>query len=207
MPLQDVTYAVARNFGGLPSTSTSKGSVNDFLQIMAQKHSAGRAEYCMEVVPNVLDLVRENLDDQLARHLMLLTHGDAAMCLLTLPVLQGALKNHVVMLASRFKEDDSLEYDYQQLSKIILYMETGRQLIIKDHDRSRSLWMFPRPDCSLISFHSNPHPLRCTFPWQDLRSAVRHAQPALLRDQVGQQHAQAVPRGARHDAQPTLQRL
>ncbi len=38
----------------------------------------------------------------------------------------------VVMYGSKFTEDKTEEYIYRILSKIILYMESGRTLILKD---------------------------------------------------------------------------
>ena len=60
-------------------------------------------------MPSVVDLVEKNLQDRSARHLMLLTEGDAATCLLRIPQVAKALNNPVVMYASRFKNDDSSE--------------------------------------------------------------------------------------------------
>ena len=47
---------------------------------------------------------------------MLVSRGDAAICLLRLPQIKVALHNAHLMIASRFKEDSGPTYDYQQLS-------------------------------------------------------------------------------------------
>jgi hypothetical protein len=124
----EVAAAVARNFGGLGD------SVQTFQELLDLRLYRVLSIAPKRQPPSVLDLVVESLRDPRARHLMLITRGDAATCLLKLPQLQQALHEPVVMLASKFKEDLGDEHAYRQLSKIILYMQSGRQLLIKDHD-------------------------------------------------------------------------
>ena len=121
---QRVAIAVARNFNGLP------GSAARFQQLLSRAHDAARVDW--DISP--LSLISDNLRDPRARHLMLISRGDAATCLLRLPQIKEALHNPHIMLASRFKEDAGPSYDYQQLSRIAHHMMAGRQLIIKDFD-------------------------------------------------------------------------
>ena len=148
----DINVSVARNFGGLP-TSGEKFTFTAMLPLVASllivrvracaavdflkllDHEQGISKTIPRQMPTVVNLVRRNLTDLAARHLMLITRGDAAICLLNLPEVASVLRSPAVMLASRFRDDQKEDHAYQQLSKIILYMESGRQLIIKDHDK------------------------------------------------------------------------
>ena len=84
--------AVARNFNGLP------GSAARFQQLLSRAHDAARVDW--DISP--LSLISDNLRDPRARHLMLISRGDAATCLLRLPQIKEALHNPHIMLASRF---------------------------------------------------------------------------------------------------------
>lgn len=119
-----VATAVARNFNGLP------GSAERFQQLLDEQTT-----YALQTAPvSAISLICDNLGDPRARHLMLISRGDAATCLLRLPQIKERLHSPHVMLASRFKEDSGATYDYQQLSRISQHMMAGRQLIIKDFD-------------------------------------------------------------------------
>ena len=123
----NICDAIYRTFGGL------EDSAHKFIRIL-RSVAAKYKEDEIRPPPPSMTLVKNNLLDMEARHLMLIAHGDTALCLLRLPQLRKALNNPVVMLASPFKDDEGDEHAYQQLSKIILYMEAGQQVIIKDHD-------------------------------------------------------------------------
>ena len=126
---QVVVNAVARNFGGLANSADTFQSLLD-----RELYASATLRPPARLQPSCIDLVCESLRDPRARHLMLITRGDEATCLLKLPQIKEALHDPVVMLASKFKADLGEEHAYQQLSKIILYMHSGRMLIIKDHD-------------------------------------------------------------------------
>ena len=121
-----VVEAVSRNFGGLPDSAAQ------FLQILDDNLKKGPR---MHPLPTATELITANLRDARARHLMLIVRGDAATCLLELPEIRAQLNDPVVMLASRFREDQGEEHACSQLSRIISEMEAGRQLIVKDFDR------------------------------------------------------------------------
>jgi len=123
-----------RNFGGTlikARGGRTEASACKFLAILNEYVDLAYAA-AHNCIPS--DLVVGNLMDPKARHLMLISRGDAAICLLKLPTIKKALDNPVVMLASPFEDDLGDEHAYLQLSRIILYMESGRQLIIKGHD-------------------------------------------------------------------------
>ncbi|XP_023932493.1 E3 ubiquitin-protein ligase rnf213-alpha-like [Lingula anatina] len=115
-----IKMGLLRNFGGLPSER------NDIVNIFTEKLGAG-----CKLNVNVDDLVRQNLKDKLARHLMLITNGDAAV-----GILERSLKKLdrecEVIFGSQFEEDQQEEYNYRILSRIILCMERGVILILRD---------------------------------------------------------------------------
>ena len=131
----EISDGVMRNFGGALFNiggGKTEGSAFMFQRLL---DDAMNLYYPPQYqFPRVTDLVVGNLVDPMARHLMLISRGDAATCLLKLPEIKKVLDNPVTMLASPFEDDMGDEHAYLQLSRIILYMEAGRQLIIKGHD-------------------------------------------------------------------------
>eukprot|EP00026_Physarum_polycephalum_P000019 Phypoly_transcript_00019.p1 GENE.Phypoly_transcript_00019~~Phypoly_transcript_00019.p1 ORF type:complete len:3090 (+),score=490.35 Phypoly_transcript_00019:142-9411(+) len=140
-----ITYGVERNFGGLPSEM--RKVLDIFLALSATS----------QYTPTpVIDLIRGNLADRTARHLMVISSGDSVIGILERALSQAApsesnvpkAKNKksksktkeqsvlhqapFVIFGSKFPEDRSEEYRYRVLSKIILCMETGRTVILKD---------------------------------------------------------------------------
>ncbi|XP_023933539.1 uncharacterized protein LOC112042729, partial [Lingula anatina] len=112
-----------RNFGGLPAQK------NDIVNKFMEKVGEG-----CKLDVNVDDLVRQNLKDKLARHLMLITNGDSA-----IGILERSLKmldrEYVVIFGSQFEEDQQEEYNYRILSRIILCMESGVILVLRDLEK------------------------------------------------------------------------
>ena len=106
-----VAQAVARNFGGLADSAALFQRLLD-VQMKVRPTS-------QRTVPTATELITANLQDPHARHLMLIVRGDAATCLLELPQIRQQLHEPVVMLASRFKEDQGEEHACSQLSRII----------------------------------------------------------------------------------------
>lgn len=113
--------AICRNFGGLDKSEL------DPCEILAE------VSFTPKSSPAVLELVRENLSDPNARHLMLIGNGDSA-----LNILVGETSiEPLVLVGSQFDNDvdeQSEQYRYKVLSKIILYMETGKTVVLKDLD-------------------------------------------------------------------------
>lgn len=116
-----IVRGLLRNFGGL-SKELSISMLSDF-------------ETCLTTNCNrdfdVISLIKDNLNDTQSRHLMLITNGDAV-----LSVLEDAVneikRHHIVIFGSQFEEDLTDEYNYRVLSRIILCMEQGFILILKD---------------------------------------------------------------------------
>ena len=112
-----------RNFGGLPSEEPAL--LKSFM-VEEKCEEAGRG--------NVLKLMEENIKDKLARHLMCITSGESVMSLIK-NLLKGVNRDEkVVIFGSHFAEDQTPDYDYRILSRIILCMEQGLILILKDLD-------------------------------------------------------------------------
>lgn len=111
----DILAALARNFGGI--LDPGEESVEQiFVRELGFAGSVGDP-------PGVLELVADNLRDEQARHLMIITDGDAGLGILERFVGVGAA---VKLFGSAYSEDQSEEYSYRVLSNIISCMEMGR---------------------------------------------------------------------------------
>ena len=119
-----VNTSLQRNFGGLPTELTNIQKI--FLDKL-KKHMIRGGQ---DIVP-VTQLIQKNLEDRLARHLMLITSGDSAIGILK-QTLDQLEKETITIYGSRFEEDLSEEYNYRILSRIILCMEQDCILILKD---------------------------------------------------------------------------
>ncbi|XP_022802189.1 uncharacterized protein LOC111339738 isoform X1 [Stylophora pistillata] len=116
--------ALQRNFGGLPADSYR-------IQHLFLKHF--QSKKVMEEIQcfPVTELICDNLHDRFARHMMIITNGDSAIGILDQTL--GKLKREkVTIFGSRFVEDQSEEYNYNILSRIILCMERNCVLILRD---------------------------------------------------------------------------
>eukprot|EP00051_Salpingoeca_urceolata_P024164 m.421491 g.421491 ORF g.421491 m.421491 type:complete len:4954 (-) comp20197_c0_seq2:49-14910(-) len=114
---------LCRNFGG---------KANTLEQVLTTFHqSCFGAPPPRDLAPAVKDLVRENLQDDNSRHLMLLTRNEA-----TLPLLfQSGLLSHsqaVILIGSQFSQDASELQIIQQLNTVKRAMALGRTLVLKD---------------------------------------------------------------------------
>ena len=119
-----IQRAIQRNFGGVPhdvnnfQTLFQEGLLS--LDLMEKTHRF-----------QVTELICDNLQDKLARHLMIITNGDSAIGILD-QMLQSLEKEKITIFGSRFEEDLSEEYNYRMLSRIILCMERDCVLILRD---------------------------------------------------------------------------
>lgn len=77
---------------------------------------------------DVVKLIRENLDDRAARHLLIFTKGSSAHEILTRHIGERIRTIH----GSRFLDDRTGAYSYRILSQIILSMEMGQCLVLRD---------------------------------------------------------------------------
>jgi hypothetical protein len=84
--------------------------------------------------PPTLDLINENLNDQNARHLMVLTKQGAA-----LPLLLNAnaitLTDSVVLVGSDFEEDRAELRLVQQINQVKRAMAAGKVVVLVNHDQ------------------------------------------------------------------------
>ncbi|KAK3603845.1 hypothetical protein CHS0354_042852 [Potamilus streckersoni] len=131
MPSQEITDAkkmdvitrgLQRNFGGQQSEFST---LHELFKANLQSLEDHR-------VP-VIDLINENIQDKMARHLMLITSGDAALDILE-QQLDKLGRKKITMYGSHFEEDLTDDYNYRILNRIILCMEQGLVLILKDLD-------------------------------------------------------------------------
>ena len=110
--------AICRNFGGLQSTS-----VDNIIFGLRFKKKV-----------NIIDMIICNLQDELSRHLMIITEGDAILNAMDSIMDRAGIHEYRVMIGSKFKDDNSENYRYRMLSEIILSMERGESLILRDLD-------------------------------------------------------------------------
>ncbi|CAG2190396.1 RNF213 [Mytilus edulis] len=120
---QNVRRDINRNtsqFRGLPN------ELKNILEIF-KKHVP-----CIAVahVP-VMKLIRENIKDYTSRHLMLITHGNVVISVLERELSEMKLPFDIIF-GSNFEDDLNADYNYRILSRIILCMEQGMVLILKD---------------------------------------------------------------------------
>ncbi|KAK3605800.1 hypothetical protein CHS0354_002416 [Potamilus streckersoni] len=119
-----IMKGIQRNFGGLPSEI-------GLVRACFEKHiDALRNIHVQQNVP-VLDLIKENVSDRSARHLLLITTGDSVLGILE-KLLRDQGRENVTIFGSKFEEDLTDDYSYRILSRIILCMEQGLVLILKD---------------------------------------------------------------------------
>ena len=115
--------ALQRNFGGLDD-------ICKIQRLFVEKIKAH--DVVQDYHPVIVtDLIRDNLYDRNARHLMLITSGDSAIGILD-QTLQSLDKEKITIFGSRLEEDLSEDYSYRILSRIILCMERDCVLILRD---------------------------------------------------------------------------
>lgn len=115
-----ILTGILRNFGGLPTEQ--QYIINTF------------QKYIPEIKPQhipVMKLISENMNDKACRHLMLITNGDTVISVLERELTSMNLPFEIIF-GSSFEEDLSDDYNYRILSRIILCMEQGMVLILKD---------------------------------------------------------------------------
>jgi hypothetical protein len=78
----------------------------------------------------VTELIKDNLNDDSCRHLMLITNGDSVISVLE-SHLNETNRPFEIIFGSHFDDDLSDDYNYRILSRIILCMEQGLVLILK----------------------------------------------------------------------------
>ena len=125
---EQINISLQRNFGGLP------GEVANIQKIFLDKLKMRRTISGNQDIIPVPQLIQKNLEDPLARHLMLITNGDSAIGILK-QSLEQLGKETITIYGSSFEEDLSEEYNYRILSRIILCMERDCILVLRDLER------------------------------------------------------------------------
>ena len=113
-----------RNFGGLPSRLPK---IQELFLSSLGTVSAGYPRF------DVVDLVKSNVVDHYARHLLLITDEDTGISALR-NCLNLVEKKCIVLIGSKFRDDLCEEHNYRLLSKIILTMEEDNILVLSDLD-------------------------------------------------------------------------
>ena len=118
-----IRLGLERNFGGL---SIEKQSLMDhFCQLLGQTYPQ---------TISVKEIIKDNIQDKEARHLMIITEGESVRETLEHTFDECDRKQREVIFGSQFQEDLTDDYHYRMLSRIILCMEQGMLLILKDLD-------------------------------------------------------------------------
>ena len=117
-----IQLGLLRNFGGLVH------DVNEINRLFLSELGINQ-----NVSWAVLDVIKDNFKDTMARHLMVITSGDLALGML-LQCLISLDRKPTVIIGSKFEEDQTEDYSYRILNRIILCMETGTTLVLKDLD-------------------------------------------------------------------------
>lgn len=110
-----------RNFGGLPSESSTLLSM---FKIKVNSDDLQAA--------SVLKLMEDNIKDKMARHLMCITSGESILSVIENLLTEIGRDERVVIFGSHFEEDQTADYNYRILSRVILCMEQGFILILRD---------------------------------------------------------------------------
>ena len=126
--------AICRNFGG--RTDILQRFLHHFQTFCfggKPGDIGGKVRPPTKVPSPVVKLIHSNLDDQSARHLMLLTSNGAA-----LPLLfgSGMLDRTVtrVIVGSEFKEDNTELHLVEQINEVKIAMAAGETIVIMNHD-------------------------------------------------------------------------
>eukprot|EP01038_Epipyxis_sp_PR26KG_P006688 gene6688-9172_t len=128
---REIVYAIRRNFGGLNEKESLMRS--DFRAFFSNEstelHTFGDNSQF-----SVVDLLLQNLRDPDSRHLMLITQGDSFLNIMQDLFQDAGIFESRVIIGSKLKSDLSENYRYRILSEIILSMERGESLALKNLD-------------------------------------------------------------------------
>ncbi|CAG8673435.1 15136_t:CDS:2, partial [Acaulospora morrowiae] len=131
MTPENIQMALARNFSG---TDQSAKLYEEYFSKVLQKFN-NYAHWEYKPIP-ISTLINANLNDESARHLMVIGKGDFVVNILIHHLYnEGKFKEEgldpVVIMGSQFP-DDQQDYSYSVLSRIMMCVETGRPLILTD---------------------------------------------------------------------------
>ncbi|CAG8500146.1 9201_t:CDS:10 [Diversispora eburnea] len=122
---ENIQMALARNFGG---TGHQKELCEDYFNSVIDMFNENQS-WSYYQVP-VKDLINANLEDDNARHLMIIGNSSSIVNLLTYQLRAVGLEP-VVIFGSQFPNDRD-DYSYTVLSRIMMCVEAGRPLILTD---------------------------------------------------------------------------
>lgn len=125
----DIVMALMRNFNGSQERLEDSIFKSYFDRLVLDNILRDHA-----TIPNVVDLVVDNLTDKEARHLMVISEGDSILNVFGQFFSAANLNNYRIIVGSKFKGDQSENYRYRMLSEIILSMERGESLVLRDLD-------------------------------------------------------------------------
>ena len=118
-----LVQCLARNFSGLPVDEAHSTTARYFLRSMRGKVEPVAA----------ISLIQQNLVDRDARHLLVATKAGSALQILEDDI-RGKGRPLTVIHGSQFESDQSPDYSYRILSQIILCMERGGFVVLRDLD-------------------------------------------------------------------------
>ncbi|XP_060598064.1 uncharacterized protein LOC132751874 [Ruditapes philippinarum] len=119
-----ILEGLQRNFGGLPA---ERGT------LMFHFRDCFRCE--LPKMKTISDLISDNVIDISARHLMLITKSDSMIASLESILNKSGRKNTELIFGSHFEEDLTDDYNYRILNRIIMCMEQGVVLILKNLEK------------------------------------------------------------------------
>jgi len=119
-----IQKGLMRNFGGLSF------ELKEIIQLFLTQMNLLNTK---PFVWTAEEIIRENVEDPEARHLMLITNGDTALGIM-IKNLELLKRKYTVIFGSKFAEDQTENYSYRILNRIILCMESERVLVLKDLD-------------------------------------------------------------------------
>ena len=123
--------AVCRNFSGQGEAAAQQVVARFVGEVLKGGCVQPGARGGLGQLPGVTKLIRDNLGDPSARHLLIICRGDEAGSVLGPHICAGRRELREVV-GSPFGEDHTDEYRYRMLSRIILDMEHGHVLVIKN---------------------------------------------------------------------------
>ncbi|CAG8571175.1 9727_t:CDS:1, partial [Gigaspora rosea] len=110
---ENVQMALERNFGG---TDRNENPCGEYFDTVLKTFNDYQ-NWTYNPIPT-LTLIKANLDDESARHLMVIGKNDSIVTILTYQLIEKGL-DPVVILGSQF-QDDQQDYSYSVLSRIMV---------------------------------------------------------------------------------------
>ncbi|CAG8435114.1 11795_t:CDS:10, partial [Scutellospora calospora] len=161
---ENVQMALERNFGG---TDRNENLCEEYFETVLRTFND--YQNWTYNPTSILTLIKANLDDENARHLMVIGKSDSMVTILTYQLIEKKL-DPVVILGSQF-QDDQQDYSYSVLSRIMNYILFGSKHDPKYYTRV-ALGAYSNP---MLHVHKN---FRCILVLDEKKLAT--ADPPLL---------------------------